>query len=84
MRHLAHEGTACSSELAYTLGVSPALVESLLEHLVRRGYLRLLVPGPAAPCERCPLRAACLYRWQPRVWALSAKGQSLLDRRLEA
>lgn len=80
LRQMADSGTACSSELAQALGVSPALVETMIEELARRGYLRPFSAGRAAPCERCPLRAACLYRGQPRLWALSAKGRALVER----
>jgi len=69
--------TASSAELAHALGVSTALVEPMLEELAQRGYLRLFAPGHAQPCERCPARAACLYRSQAPVWVLSAKGQGL-------
>lgn len=72
LRHMAEFGTVRGPELAQALGVSPALVEAMIEELVRHGYLRPYVPGQAAPCERCPVRASCLYRRQPRVWALGA------------
>jgi Mn-dependent DtxR family transcriptional regulator len=75
---VARSGTACSVELARALGVSTALVESMLEQLTQRGYLRLLAPGRATACERCPARAACLYGKQARIWALSAKGEELV------
>jgi Mn-dependent DtxR family transcriptional regulator len=77
MQLAARRGTARSAELARALGVSTALVEPMLEELARRGYLQPFAPGRARPCERCPARAACLYRSQVAVWVLSAKGQGL-------
>jgi hypothetical protein len=34
--------------------------------------------GFSAGCGCCPLRAACLYRGQPRVWMLTSEGDRLL------
>jgi DeoR/GlpR family transcriptional regulator of sugar metabolism len=67
---VASNGTARTAELASALGVSTALIESMLEELARRGYLRLL-PGSAQPCERCPLRSGCLYSKRARIWIVS-------------
>lgn len=73
--HLAIErGTISSEELALALDTSPELVHLMLEELVRRDYLQAVVRGCSAACERCPLRGACLYRRQPRVWMLTCKG----------
>jgi len=72
---VAHSETVQSAELARKLGVSTALVESMLETLAQRGYVRLAVPGGSAACERCPAHTACLHGTQGRIWAVSAKGQ---------
>ncbi len=73
-------GTARTSEIAHSLGVSPALAEQLLEDLTRKGYLESVVEGCSVPCERCPLQAACLFRNQARLWVLTRKGEQLLAR----
>ena len=65
-----------STELASALGVSTALVDPMLEDLARRDYLRWVIPGRAAACERCPARFACLHSNRARVWALTAKGRA--------
>ena len=74
---VARAGTARSTELARALGVSTAMVEPMLQDLVRRGYLRPVAPGCTA-CAACPVRAACLFGSAARVWALSAKGLELV------
>jgi len=70
--------TSQTAALAHTLGISFGQVRQMLEHLERLGYLEEVVPGCAQPCERCPLRSACLFRRQPRVWMLTHKGKRLL------
>jgi hypothetical protein len=54
------------------------MIEPMLDELAQRGYLRLLAPGYATACARCPARTACLYGNQARVWIFSAKGQKLV------
>ena len=78
LRIIAAQGTERSAELARRLGVSHALMENMLEELARQGYLKAVVGECSVPCERCPLHAACLFRRQARIWALSPKGESLL------
>ena len=75
LQRVAEEGTARSTELARPVGVSTAVVEPMLQDLVQHGYLRLVAPGCATACARCPVRAACLFGNAARVWELSAKGQ---------
>jgi predicted ArsR family transcriptional regulator len=72
---VANTGTARSTELARAMDVSTEVIEPMLQELARQGYLRLLAPGCATACARCPVRAACLFGNAARVWVLSAKGQ---------
>ena len=74
LRLAVERGTTRSEELARALDTSPELVREALAELVRRNYLQAVVPGCSTACERCPLRATCLYRRQPRVWMLTRKG----------
>ncbi len=57
LRLAAGMGIARSSDLAQALGVSPPLVQQMLEALVRDGYLKSVVQGYG---ERCPLESECL------------------------
>lgn len=80
LRLAAETGTTRASECAQALGLSPPLIRSMLDMLTERGYLEAVVPKCSTPCEQCPLHAACLFRSQPRVWALTRKGKRFLDR----
>jgi hypothetical protein len=78
LRLTIERGTSRSDDLARDLNISPELLRLVLEELVRRDYLRALVPGCSAGCGCCPLRTACLYRSRPRVWMLTGKSDMLL------
>ena len=84
LRRLLHlvvtEGAAEVTALALALGASPRQTEQMLAELERRGYLEQIAAGCGQPCDRCPLRAACLYRHRARVWTLTRKGTRLVDR----
>jgi len=83
LRLAIERGTTSSEELARALDTSPELVHVALEELARRDYLQAVVPGCSAACERCPLRAACLFRRQPRVWTLTRKGEAWVAKELD-
>ncbi len=62
----AQQGGLRAEELARALGISPALAQGLLEHLVRLGYVQkagadlVCAVGPrAAACRLCAWRALC-------------------------
>jgi hypothetical protein len=76
---IADRGLASPLELAPMLAVNPALIQSMLEELTRQGYLKQMVPACLAPCDSCTI---CLFPDQPRIWALSAKGERFLTRKL--
>ncbi len=77
--HLVTEkGTVNDSELACELGISQALLKQILGELVRQGYLQPLTRGNSVPCKRCQLHMACLYGNQPRIFALTAKGDRIV------
>lgn len=75
-------GIVRNAELAYELGLSPELVEQILEQLTHYGYLKMIVPGCSIPCARCPMRKACLFGNQPKIWSLTPKGQIYVTRTL--
>ena len=74
----AGQGTTRITELASELGVSTVLVQEMLEDLTRQDYIAAVVPACLIPCERCPLSTACLFQNQPRIWALTQKGEQFL------
>jgi hypothetical protein len=70
-RGLCHQG-----ELARYLGVSGALVQSMLTELEREGYVRSTAIGTSHYCHACPERMTCTVR-RLRIWALTARGKEL-------
>lgn len=81
LREVTAQGTVSSASLARSLGISEALAESMVEALRRMGYLQAAVGACPAPCDRCPVREACLFGGQARIWTLGRKGVLLLARR---
>jgi len=74
------EGALVPSEAAAHLGVSQALIESMIEELARLGYLA--APGahcPAQSCRACKQCGAACQPSQIRLWALTEKGQTVLQ-----
>jgi predicted ArsR family transcriptional regulator len=83
LRLAADLGTIRCEELARALNTSPELVRLALAELARRDYLQAVAPDCSTACEHCPLRAAFLYRRQPRVWVITRKGAAAMgDRRI--
>ncbi len=60
--------------LARELDTTPALVEAMLEHLARMGYLRPVGGECDTKCAGCPLAGLCAAGKGGRVWALTGKG----------
>ena len=83
LNFIAAKGTASSAALARSLGVNHGLLDAMLNELTRQGYLTTVIERCGVACERCPMRKACLYRRQARIWMLSPKGESLLAGREE-
>lgn len=68
---LLREGkTRTVPELARELGVTPPLVEMMLEELAGRGILRSLPGSCAGRCNGCPMQGACAAGGT-RIWSLS-------------
>ena len=65
-------------DIARSLGVSPRLLAPMLDDLVGRGYLQPIVKPCSAPCESCPIAAACSPA-QSRLWTVTARGRALLE-----
>lgn len=69
------DGSLAMSELAHQLGVSEALLEPMIEDLVRMGYL---APPPGCDhgaCRRCPQRGGCSLPAATRLWTLTPRGR---------
>ncbi len=73
----AADGCVEPRTLAADLGVSHALVETMLDDLVKRGYLAVMASDTpaAAGCGGCAAKRACAGR-APRLWRLTEKGRA--------
>ncbi len=66
-------------ELARTLGVTPPLVEDMIQRLARQGYLTESAQCSDG-CTSCPLKSGCSARQQSvRFWTLTPKARRLLS-----
>jgi hypothetical protein len=77
------QDTAEATALAREMGVSVRQVLQMIETLERLGCLEEVVTGCGGPCERCPVREACLFRHRPRLWTLTRKGEQSLATKVE-
>ena len=74
----AANGSLTMPELARKLGVSEALLEPMIQDLVRLGYLAPVEAGcEQGACRLCPQRGGCSLPSPARLWALTARGRRL-------
>ena len=66
-------GTHTVAELARELGVSEALVELMIEDLVRMGHLAVATGSCGGRCAGCSLAKACAIGGSSRIWTLTEK-----------
>jgi len=66
-------GTHTVAELASELGVSKALVELMIEDMVRMGHLAVAAGSCGGRCTGCSLVKACAIGGSSRVWTLTEK-----------
>jgi len=59
-----------TAELARALDVSPALVEQMLDHLVRLGRLQVVDGCEAGACRGCPSAQTCTPTRPVKLWRL--------------
>ncbi len=80
-------GTHRVSGLARELETTPALVEAMLEHLARMGYLERVGEKCGGGCAGCSLGGLCAAGAPStlpgtgggRVWALAERGTSVFE-----
>jgi hypothetical protein len=75
----ANEGVSSLDELAWGMGVPPAMAEQLMSELVRGGYLRTAYAEcEPVGCGACPARVICQQPTGVGLWELTNKGRRLL------
>jgi len=67
-------GTRRVSDLARELETTPALVQLMLDELVRLGYLRRVAGSCDAHCGSCSLDGLCATGAGGQIWTLVEKG----------
>jgi hypothetical protein len=76
LRTITATGAFKPSELARQLGVTEGLLDTMLDDLVRMGYLQS-VQADCTDCGTCPESQGCCVRSSNRVWLLTEDGQRL-------
>jgi hypothetical protein len=75
-------GSVAVPHLARAFKVNDELVESMIEQLVKLGYLDAPdVDCSPAACHGCPMRHSCSPRPQARLWTLTEKGWQFASER---
>lgn len=77
---IAAGGTYHLKQLAHQLDVSEALLESMIEELVRLGYLQPLHMRCCANCKACPTAGECALGFANHVWVLTEAGKKLAEK----
>ncbi len=77
LRLVYSDGVRDLRQLAQQLGVSQLLVESMLDELVRRGYVRPMDRSSHDVCASCPTASNCSSCHSARVWALTEAGMRI-------
>lgn len=79
------DGVCSYDDLARELGVSRALLEPLLNELLRSGCLRMAGEDDAASgCQGCPVHSTCGTTGGARFWEVTEKGRRWLSQPQEA
>jgi len=73
---LIQQGAARSkADLARQMNVSPALLEEMIQQLVKLGYLQDLACA-SDHCDACAAKGGCFTGAGQHFWILTAKGRS--------
>jgi DeoR/GlpR family transcriptional regulator of sugar metabolism len=73
VQHIADGGTWTIETLAHELDTTPELVTSMLEQLVRQGYLKPAGGACAGGCASCSMAQGCVKGMGNRMWTLRSK-----------
>jgi hypothetical protein len=74
LRLVCYGGVRSPHQLAQQLGVSQPLVESMVDALVRRGYLRSVDLSCDGVCDGCRTTSKVSSCHSAHVWALTEAG----------
>ena len=72
-------GTHTIKDMARQLDVSEMLVQSMINELVRLGYLKLAAQTCPGSCEGCPMVSCCAIGSKGRLWTLTDVGRKAMQ-----
>ncbi|HUV74265.1 MAG TPA: FeoC-like transcriptional regulator [Anaerolineae bacterium] len=72
---LGQSGAVSYGDLARGLGVDQELVQQMVEHLARLGYLRPVAGSCGEGCKACPVEDHCLSGGSDQIWTLTEQGR---------
>ncbi len=72
MSMLQRGGTLTIDQMARELDTTPAMVNELIGHLARSGWLKQMGASCDAACSGCSLANDCRHLNQSRVWHIGA------------
>jgi len=75
LRLVAAGGVHSHAVLAQELDVTEALLDQMIEELVRLGYLRPVDASCPGRCEDCPMHETCGIGRGSRLWVLTERGE---------
>mgnify|MGYP001093012673 FL=1 len=64
-------------QLAQQLDVSEKLLDSMIDELVRMGYLKPLDGKCTDDCSHCPIAGVCTVAGLGRMWTLTEAGKRI-------
>lgn len=76
LRTISSKGGHTLQALAQQLDISEALLETMLDDLVRMGYLQP-IEGLCSGCETCSVASACAVGKPGRMWLVTEAGKRL-------
>lgn len=80
LQALSEGGLYSLHQLATQLDISDELLESMINELVRMGYLRPLCLTCNQHCQHCPEANGCAVASSGRAWALAPSGKRIAQR----
>jgi predicted ArsR family transcriptional regulator len=72
---LGQSGAVSYGDLARGLGIDQQLVQQMVEHLARLGYLRPVAGSCGEGCKACPVDDQCLSGGSDQIWTLTEQGR---------
>jgi hypothetical protein len=63
-------GTLTVDQIARELNTTPAMIDELIDHLMRSGWLKPMDASCDSSCHQCALASDCRRTNQSRIWQI--------------